>query len=526
MGHEFPGTSLRMATDTREVEWKYEVPPDAPVPDLTGLPRVAAQTAVAEEFLEAVYYDTTAFDLLRAGVTLRRRAGGADAGWHLKVPGDEPGVRAELRLPDDERLPDEFADLLTARVRGRALRPVAQIATRRRVSLLKGADDQALAEVALDEVTAESFGSEATLTRWNELEIELADGADEGKSLLEAADRQLHGEGIQRSSRPTKLHAALARSLDALDAVGEQDAASAESADNPAAAPVLAYLRGQLEKITTWDMAVRRDEFDSVHQMRVAARRMRAALQAFEPMLRGERVRNLIDELRWIGQELGDARDAEVLAEHLSSRIGGVRTELVLGPVSARVEGHYGPLRAAARREMLEALASERYVALLRALEGFLKYPTLAPPAPDGSDSVPALVYRAHRRTRRRMRRALKATPGPQRDTALHEVRKAAKRARYASEVAALDYGKKARRSARGYKKLQSLLGDHHDAVISAAALRELALHAYGEGENAFTYGLLYQRELDDAARLGGKAPRTWKRASRSKRIAWMKSHG
>lgn len=512
-----------MATDTREIEWKYEAPPNTPLLDLTDLPRVAAQTPVAEESLDAVYYDTPAFDLLRAGVTLRRRKGGSDAGWHLKIPREGPGVRAELRLPDDEQLPEEFADLLTARVRGRELRPAAQIATKRRVSLLKGDDDQALAELALDEVTAQSFGAEATLTRWDELEIELADGVTDGQSLLEAADKRLRREGIQRSSRPTKLHAALARALDALS---EQEPDLTEPPDSPAA-PVLAYLRDQLEKLTTWDMAVRRDEYDSVHQMRVAGRRMRAALQAFEPLLRGERVQNLISELRWLGQELGGARDAEVLADHLATRANGIPTELLLGPVTARIEGHYAPVQADARREMLEALSSERYIALLRSIEGFLKYPPLTTtrPADDGSDSVPALVYRAHRRVKRRMRRAMKATPGPQRDTALHEVRKAAKRARYAAEVATLAPGKrkKARRSARAYKKLQSLLGDHHDAIISAAAFRDLALHAYSDGENTFTYGLLYQRELDDAARLAGKAPRAWKRASRKKRLAWMK---
>src|SRR5579884_577782 len=505
-----------MAIDIQEIERKYEAPPNTPMPDLTDLPRVAAQTTLSEESLDAVYYDTAAFDLLRAGITLRRRQGGSDAGWHLKVPTQEHGVRTELRLPDDERLPDEFADLLTARVRGRELQPVAQITTRRRRSILKGDDDHALAEVALDAVTAASFGPESSLTRWNEVEIELAEGAAKGRGLLKAADRQLRQAGIRRSSRASKLHTALVHSLDAVD---EQLTNQPQRVENAAEAPVLAYLREQLEELTAWDMAVRRDEPDSIHQMRVAARRMRAALQAYQPMLRGDRVEHLISELRWIGQELGHARDEEVIAERISVRIDEVPSELVLGPVAARVQGHYAPRQAAARRALLEALCSERYIALLRSIEAFLANPPLT----QGTEDVPALVRRAHRRVSRRMRNALQKAPGPQRDARSEEVRKAAKRARYAAEVAELGYGKKARRSARGYKKLQSLLGDHHDAILGAAALRELALRAYTEGENTFTYGLLHQRDLDEAARLAHRAPRAWKRASRSKRTAWMK---
>jgi len=507
-----------MAANTQEIERKYEAPPNTPMPDLTCVPRVAAQTTASEDSLDAVYYDTAVFDLLRAGITLRQRKGGSDAGWHLKVPGQERDVRAELRLPDAEQLPEEFAGLLTARVRGRDLQPVAQITTTRRRSLLKGEDDHALAEVALDAVTAKSFGPDSALTRWNELEIELAEGVAKGRSLFKAVDRQLRHEGIRRSSRATKLHTALAYSL---DAVGTRTAAGPKLTHDATAAPLLAYLREQLEELTSWDLAVRRDEFDSVHKMRVAVRRMRAALQTYRPLLQAENAQHLISELRWIGQELGNARDEEVIAKRLSARVSEVPTDLVLGPVAARVEGHYAPRQAATRRALLEALHSERYVALLRSLEAFLANPPLTPDedAPD----VPTLVRRAHRRVRRRMHSALQEAPGPQRDAALHEVRKAAKRARYAAEVAGLHYGKKARRSARGYKEVQSLLGDHHDAIIGAGALRELALRAYAEGENTFTYGLLHQRDLDEAARLALQVPRAWKRASRSKRTAWMK---
>jgi CHAD domain-containing protein len=528
-----------MATDTREIEWKYEAPPNTPLPDLTDLPRVAAQTQAQDETLDAVYYDTETFDLARAGITLRRRSGGGDAGWHLKIPEERAGVRAELRLPASagtkpaasggngdgaaaDGPPKEFATLLTARVRGRKLRPVARVSTHRRRSILMDTEDHALAEIALDAVTAESLGRDSGLTRWNEIEIELADGVDAGEGLLKAADRQLRHRGLRRSSRPTKLHTALAHSLDAVES-GMEAAALADGARASSAAPILAYLREQFEELTAWDLAVRRDEYDSIHQMRVAARRLRATFQVYGPLFQLAATREIVGNLRWLGELLGRARDEEVISERLSAEIGAVPAELVLGPVAARVTGHYAPRQAAARREALKALSSSRYVALLRGLETLLEKPPLSEYAEKDPAAVPELAYRAHRRVRQRMRSALQTPEGPDRDLALHEVRKAAKRARYAAEAAEFSYGKQARRSARDYKKLQSLLGDQHDAVIGADALRKLAIHAHIDGENAFTFGLLHQRQLDTAERLARKVPGTWKRVGRRKRAAWMK---
>ena len=94
-----------MVTDTREIEMKYEAGPETVLPPLEDLPRVASEAAPDEVKLEAEYYDTADLRLLRAGVTLRRRRGGKDAGWHLKLPGraaDPPGDTdaAGPRRPD------------------------------------------------------------------------------------------------------------------------------------------------------------------------------------------------------------------------------------------------------------------------------------------------------------------------------------------------------------------------------------------------------------------------------------------
>jgi len=120
------------------------------------------------------------------------------------------------------------------------------------------------------------------------------------------------------------------------------------------------------------------------------------------------------------------------------------------------------------------------------------------------------------------MRRARRARDGQSTDAALHEARKAAKRARYASEAMTLAIGKKARRFATQMKKVQSVLGDHQDAVIARQVERELGISAHLAGENAFSYGLLYGRDVCDGQRLQARARRTWKRASRPRYRCWM----
>ncbi|MDV9192738.1 CHAD domain-containing protein, partial [Streptomyces sp. SR27] len=109
---------------------------------------------------------------------------------------------------------------------------------------------------------------------------------------------------------------------------------------------------------------------------------------------------------------------------------------------------------------------------------------------------------------------ALALDPGHERDLALHEARKAAKRARYAAEAARPTLGKPAKRLAKRVKAVQSLLGEHQDAVVARAALRELGVQADGAGETAFTWGLLYGREEAAAEAAERDLPEVWARAS------------
>jgi CHAD domain-containing protein len=507
------------------MEQKYEAEPGVTLPSLEDLPQVAAVSGPAVETLTAEYYDTDDLRLLRAGITLRRREGGDDEGWHVKLPDEHnkhnptaPASRRELRVPLDQTgdpVPDELAKLVRVHTRGVPLRPVARIETRRHRTTLRDVTGTSLAEVLADEVAAQTLGTSTTVSRWNEIEVELTGGSPQ---LLRAADKRLRHGGLRPAGRSAKLERALSSDMP------PSRAAQRITHRSPAGDVVLAYLDRQAGRLKSLDAAVRRGEPDSIHQTRVTTRRIRSTLQSFPMILPASATRHLRDELKWFGAVLGKARDGEVLSEHLGSELASTPTELVMGPAQARIRAHFAPREAEAYREVLKALDSGRYFAMLDELDRLLDDPPLTAEAAKAAGRVmPAAVKRTYRRTRRRMRRVSRASAGPARDVALHETRKAAKRARYAAEAVQPVAGKKARRFAKGMKGVQSVLGDHQDAVTARAAVREIGVHAHLAGENAFSFGLLYERANRDMLEYQAKARQAWKRAARRKSRKWMR---
>jgi CHAD domain-containing protein len=289
---------------------------------------------------------------------------------------------------------------------------------------------------------------------------------------------------------------------------------------------VLGYLDAQAVRLNTLDLAVRRDKPDAVHDMRVTVRRLRSTLQSFGAIVSGPDTMHLRDELKWIGGVLGEARDTEVLAGHLHAGLAAVPAELVLGPAQATVTSYFAPREASTRAELLDALDSERYGALRAELAALLDRPPLTPEAAEPAGKVlPKAVGHACRRVKHRMHGARLAPAGHERDTALHETRKAAKRARYAAEAVepalGTEDGRTARRLAKRLKQLQSALGAHQDAVIARATARDIGVHAHLAGDNAFSFGLLHERAHHQATAAEHQGSRAWRRAYRAFPGSW-----
>ena len=495
-----------MATVVREIERKYDPAAGAAaaldaVKAMTGTAGVAAISQQGEQLLDAVHYDAADLRLIGTGITLRRRTGGEDAGWHLKLPASAD-TRDEIRLPlaaASGAVPEELAALVRAHTRGTALAPVVRIQTSRRVLRLLDGASRTLAEIAADHVSA-GPACRSAATSWDEIEAELVTG---GPALLKAIDKQLRRAGARPAATATKLQRALAGRLPAAGAAREPAPLTRNS---PAAEVELGYVRDQVAAISRYDPLVRRDEPDAVHQMRVATRRARSALQAFGTIIDRDATRPLCAELKWLAATLGPARDGEVMLARLTADLAAIPPALVVGPVETRITAHFTAELAQARQTALAALDGQRYLRLLDDLDALLSDPPLTPRA---TRTAGKALAKPVRRAARRLQRALAAVPGAEdRDAAIHEARKATKRARYAAEAAVPALGRTASRQAAQAKELQQLLGDHHDSVVARAVLLELAGKARAAGEDTFTYGLMHQRQACQAATIEQALPR------------------
>jgi CHAD domain-containing protein len=259
--------------------------------------------------------------------------------------------------------------------------------------------------------------------------------------------------------------------------------------------------------------------------MRVTTRRLRSALATFRPVFDRSVTDPIRDELKWLGGVLGAARDTEVMAEELLATIQAEPPELVLGPVTARVRSTLAGRQREAMEVVAATLSGQRYYDLLDALDRLLVEPPLTDRAADAATRVLGDRTRAAwRRTRRAADRAATAPAGATRETALHEVRKAAKRARYAAETAGPVIGKPAKSFGKRMKSVQQLLGEHQDAVIIGAELRQMGIQAHAAGENGYTFGRLHALYQTRAARLRDDYAGVWHAAARKRYRRWMKS--
>ncbi|MFJ4867282.1 CHAD domain-containing protein [Streptomyces sp. NPDC088757] len=499
-----------MAETKREIERKYEATAGADVPDLTRVRDVATVVDEGVTELDAVYHDTPDLRLAADSITLRRRTGGPDEGWHLKFP-VAAGVRDEIRAPLSDALPSDLAALLRSRVRGGEVVPVVRLRSARDVRRLLDADGDLLAELSVDTVHARRLpgGPRAS---WTEIEVEAADDAD--PRILDAVEKRLGKAGIRPSRAPSKLARALAETAPERDDPSDGRPGAPAGEPGTAGAAVLAYVREQAGAIVALDPAVRRDLPDAVHQLRVACRRLRSALKTYRSVLDRDATGPLGDELKWLAGELGVARDQEVLAARLRAHLADVPRTLRLGPVKARLRIWDTARTKEARHRAVAALDSDRYLALLDRLDALLADPPLREAA--GRDAAKVLaraVRKDHARLAARVDHALSLAPGRERDLALHEARKAAKRARYAADAARPTLGKPAKKFSRRVKEVQSLLGEHQDGVVARATLRDLAGQAHAAGETAFTWGLLHGREEAAADAAERALPEVWARA-------------
>jgi CHAD domain-containing protein len=493
-----------VADTQREIESKFDVAPDFEVGDLTPLSEGTDLLDTSVVDLVSTYYDTTDLDLLRSRLTLRRRTGAADTGWHLKVPG--AGFRVELRWPlhpsgnpgEDfpPELPGELKHLIAPFTHGNDVSAIAELRVERTRYRLKNAEGELRLELADDQVRAVGLAAPVTISRWREVEVEL--GPQGTKADLARSSDLLLSKGAFGSPSASKL----AKALD-----GQP---SSKASTGTAGAVLMDYLNTQFEAITAGHFAISLMPFDpeatnepheAVHQTRVATRRLRAALRTFGPLFDEPRSVRLQAELKWYAAELGEVRDREVLRVRLARALEELPAFLVVGPVAQQIDAVLLAELHTHADAVLRTMRSPRYHDLLDELGQWRTDPPFTLAAERPAETLRDYLANAERSLSKRLRRAgsKQAT-----DAELHSARKAGKRTRYAAEATASVLGKGAKQLAEAAATLQTTLGEHQDAVVATELLRRVADEVAHHGANAFTYGILVadqRRAAAEAAR-------------------------
>ena len=531
-----------------EVEAKFAVDDSIAVPDLTALSAVESAGETVNHSLSAIYYDTADLRLTRAKVTLRRRTGGKDDGWHIKLPGASGRTELHAELTDPSTPPDELLAAVRAIIRGEPLAPIAQVDNDRAETPLFDAAGDQIAEFCDDHVTAWSLLPGGQQTSWREWEVELSGELAEtvdGNALLHEATSLLINRGARKSASSSKLATALGDSAAAAPVPPYMSAGGLD--EDSSAKAVVDSLRVQRDRLVEWDPKVRNDEWDSVHQMRVATRELRSLLETFEGILAGDQIKHVESELKQLAALLGSARDAEVVEERFIGLLDSDTTGMIDDPAAEHVRGDMRREYERAHRRILRTLDSQRYLTLLDDIDAILADPPLATDTSAEEDSgeaataeaasaesAPAeartseeILYehleRGYKKLAKRHKLALEhypdmSLPLHDREEYVHDVRKAAKKLRYSAN-AAKDSGLKASKLSKACKELQEILGDYQDAVTSRDRIEKLAASARKRGEDTFSYGMLYQREMSR----GDKALKDYPKAFKEVKKAFKK---
>ena len=556
-----------MRTARRGIEATYQATGDVEVPSLVelfgslrGKPGAPASdgTPWAEgepvgHSFDSTYFDTAQLDLSAAGLTLLRRAGGDDAGWHLEVPvpGSAPRV---VRVPLEEGaedVPKQLVSMTRAGAWGRPLIPVARIHTDRAVRRLVDPTGQVLVEVADDRVTGQRIAgvagqdeAPAEMTTWRAIEVEVVHGPPR---LLTDVDAPLRERGLTPApavspvvrmlgaealvaARRSPGRSSATGSVDGTAGAGKSKAR--RSATGKVRSPektsagdvVLEYIATQVGQVHAQDLPVRLDLPGAVHAMRVASRRLRSALTTFEPLFHGTVTRPVGRELRWLAGVLGAARDAEVMRARVGTALLDQRDDVRPGTAGdAQVSADLDDAYRTAHDAVLRELDGERYGDLLAVLEGLVEHPPFKDRAGrPARDVLPGLVSRSYTALRWSMVAANGSSDPVEREQLQHDARKAAKRARYAAESVASVFGKDARTLAAAMEHVQETLGEHLETATTRRRLQDLA-HRTSDPGTAFALGRRDAFEEVQGERSAVEVDAAWAAASRKRLRRWLR---
>ena len=486
-----PAAVAPIVQSTVEREIKLAVDDHFRLPKLPGIP-------LPRRLLTSTYYDTSQYDLAHAGITLRHRVERGKQGWQLKLPLMKD--RQEIELVDRRATPPcTFRDLLFLPLGQRQLLPVATLRLWR-AGIRVRMGHTPVAEVTLDHVSVMKDG--AVLQRFRELEIEQVNGK---KNTLPDLERQLRQAGAEDHDGRPKLFRALSL------------VASGPEPQPASVAPALAHVRWALARHARWllahDPGARLGrEPESLHQMRVATRQLRAILRTAKPLLIPEWADSLRDELRWLGRLLGPARDLDVQLAYFREESTSLdaRDRRPLSSFIAHLEAQ----RTNAQEVLLNELKSARYLDLVRRLQQTAHDLTTA----ESTLTLRDLAKQEYTTLRHAIRQAGRAPNS----ATIHEVRIKTKRARYAAELAGSTVGKPATRFINKVRTVQDVLGMHQDALQAETYIRTFLKHSTST-RAAFVAGRMVERQRRRREKPRKKMQRLFRSLLKRGEKAWGK---
>jgi len=517
---------VQSSVDKREIEWQFDAMDTAPVVRwLAQHAKGDGLTAKPDRVRQLVdtYFDTVDWRFHRAGYSIRVRRWGRRFEASLKAFGEAENGKRDRReftqplskLEELRTASGAVADRMRALAGEQELIPLFTITTSRKPYNVAD-NGQVVGEVVVDEsLVASCDGSQRQRIQRVEVEVEDAEYAG-----VRAWVEDLRESCGLRVAGLAKYHVGLS-------VVGLHPAPLPEfgslaiAKDGTIGEVASAVLRKHLGSLLAHEAGARLgDDPEDLHDMRVATRRLRAALSLFSDILalRAQRVR---EELRWLGHALGEVRDLDVQIEQLHAwRDESAERQKDLTPLHAVLERQ----RNEARQRMLAVLDSDRYRKLVGSITSMFDrgpVPVIDAGQVPVLEAAPDLLTKRYRRFRKAGDAITPASPSEE----FHELRKRGKRLRYALEFFGDVYGKSTKEMVAPLITMQDILGAHQDAYVAVARLRELSTTEGDQlpSSTAFAMGEIAERYAQQTAELRSQFPdayqalqgRRWQRLRR-----------
>ena len=408
------------------------------------------------------------------------------------------------------RIPAEPKRLIVAIIRDKSLKPIVKFRTKRkRWAVRDTGGDQALAELAYDEVAVSK--GRRVIQRFREVEIEAieADGIDVAK-IGNALRRKGATEGLQTPK--------------VIRALGEKASAAPDPApgapvkpSDPARDAIRAAMAANVLRLIRNDPPTRLGSAEGLHQMRVSCRRMRSDLKTFASLVDEDWAQDLAGDLKWIGDVLGKVRDLDVITDRLHASSKDIEHQLSL------LFEALAQQQQTARRSVTAALKSKRYLDLLERLVAAAGQPVTTEKAQRPCQEVllPLVASRW-----KKLAGAAKTATSEVSDEVLHDIRIKTKKVRYAAEAVAPALGKKNGNDlfafAEKVASLQDVLGVHQDASVAMSTIRNSVSADSVDAVFVFAAGRLFEREKAEARKARKDMKKAWANIDRKKNLGWL----